>query len=136
MIQVHYDISFEIMSQRFNNDYILVEQGCASIKKNQTFLNFHSRNMVIFSKFLDFVMFGTRDLRHNGTMAKKKITISINYHICPISMQKIICQNFNSILPFIGPILTHVGPTSFSTVNFQYSIITCIWRLDLYLSAS
>ena len=31
-----YCISFEVMSQRFINDNILVEQGCASIKK-QTF---------------------------------------------------------------------------------------------------
>jgi hypothetical protein len=31
MLQVHYDISFEIMSQIFNN--ILVEQDCASIKQ-------------------------------------------------------------------------------------------------------
>jgi hypothetical protein len=36
LLQVHYDISFEVMSQRFINDNILVEQGCASIKK-QTF---------------------------------------------------------------------------------------------------
>jgi hypothetical protein len=72
MLQEHYNISFEIMSQRFNKDYILVEQGCASIKE-QTFLNFHNRNMVIFSKFLDFVMFRTRDLRHNGEKLKKKI---------------------------------------------------------------
>jgi hypothetical protein len=63
MLQVHYNISFEVKSQRFNND-ILAEQGCASIKK-QTFLNFHSRN-VIFSIFWDFVMSETRDLGHNG----------------------------------------------------------------------
>jgi hypothetical protein len=30
-IQLHYNISFKVMSQRFNN--ILVKQGCASIKK-------------------------------------------------------------------------------------------------------
>jgi hypothetical protein len=30
--------------------------------------------MGIFSKFFDFVMFGTRDLRHNGEKLKK------NYH--------------------------------------------------------
>jgi hypothetical protein len=36
LLQVHYNISFEVMSQRFINDNILVEQGCASIKK-QTF---------------------------------------------------------------------------------------------------
>jgi hypothetical protein len=34
--QVHYDINFEVMPQRFINDNILMEQGCASIKK-QTF---------------------------------------------------------------------------------------------------
>jgi hypothetical protein len=36
LLQVHYNISFEVMSQRFINDNILMEQGCASIKK-QTF---------------------------------------------------------------------------------------------------
>ena len=36
LLQVHYNISFEVMSQRFINDNILVEQGCPSIKK-QTF---------------------------------------------------------------------------------------------------
>jgi hypothetical protein len=30
---VHYNISFEEMLQRLNNDNILVEQGCAGIKK-------------------------------------------------------------------------------------------------------
>jgi hypothetical protein len=53
------------MSQRLNNDNILVEQGCAGIK-NKHFVDFHSRNMVILTKFLDFVMFWTRDLGHNG----------------------------------------------------------------------
>jgi hypothetical protein len=57
-----------IMSQRFNND-ILVEQGCGSIEKNYSFLI--SRDMVIFSKFFDFVIFGTRDPRHNGEQFKK-----------------------------------------------------------------
>jgi hypothetical protein len=36
LLQVHFNISFEVMSQRFIIDNILVEQGCASIKK-QTF---------------------------------------------------------------------------------------------------
>jgi hypothetical protein len=36
LLQVHYNISFEVMSQRFINGNILVEQSCASIKK-QTF---------------------------------------------------------------------------------------------------
>jgi hypothetical protein len=36
LLQVHYNINFEVMSQRFINDNILVEQGCASIR-NQTF---------------------------------------------------------------------------------------------------
>jgi hypothetical protein len=66
MLQVYYNISFEIMLQRFNNDNVVVEQGCASIKK-QTFLNFHSRNIVIFIKFLDLVI---NRLGISGTMAK------------------------------------------------------------------
>jgi hypothetical protein len=36
LLQVNYNISFEVISQWLNNDNILVEQGCASIKK-QTF---------------------------------------------------------------------------------------------------
>jgi hypothetical protein len=35
------------------------------VLKKQTFLNFQSRNIVIFSKFFDFVVFGTRDFGHN-----------------------------------------------------------------------
>jgi hypothetical protein len=58
------------MSQRFINDNILVEQGCASIK-NKHFVDFHSRNMVIFSKFLDFLMFENGDLGHSGGKFKK-----------------------------------------------------------------
>jgi hypothetical protein len=40
LLQVHYNISFEVMSQRFINDNILVEQGCASIKKANILLIF------------------------------------------------------------------------------------------------
>jgi hypothetical protein len=40
--------------------------------KNEHFVDFHSRNMVILTKFLDFVMFGTRDLGHNGIKSKTK----------------------------------------------------------------
>jgi hypothetical protein len=38
MPQVHYNINFEIVLQRFNNDNILVKQADANIKK-QTFVN-------------------------------------------------------------------------------------------------
>jgi hypothetical protein len=40
LLQVHYNICFEVMSQRFINDNILVEQGCASIKKTNILLIF------------------------------------------------------------------------------------------------
>jgi hypothetical protein len=70
LLQVHYN-SFEVMSQRFNNDNILVEQAVL-VLKNKHFVDFHSRNMVIFSKLLDFVMSGTGDLGHNGEKVKKK----------------------------------------------------------------
>jgi hypothetical protein len=33
LLQVHYNNNFEVMSQILNNDNILVEQGCAGIKK-------------------------------------------------------------------------------------------------------
>jgi hypothetical protein len=32
LLQVHYNISFEVMLQRLDNGNILVEQGCAGIK--------------------------------------------------------------------------------------------------------
>jgi hypothetical protein len=55
-------------------------------------------------------MFGTRDLGHNSKKLKKKITISINHHICPIFHT----ENDLSKLQFnfaylIGPILTLLG---------------------------
>jgi hypothetical protein len=46
MPQVYHNINFEIVSQRCNNDNILVEHALANIK-TQTFVNFHSKNMVI-----------------------------------------------------------------------------------------
>jgi hypothetical protein len=114
---VHYNISFEVMSQRFINNNILVEQGCASIKE-QTFFDFHSSNMVIFSKFLDFVMFGTGDLGHSGKN-KKKSTIFINHHICPIfhAENNLSKLQFN-FAHFIGPILTLRGYL-FEKICFQ-----------------
>jgi hypothetical protein len=36
------------------------------VLKNKHFVDFHSRNKAILTKFLDFMMFGTRDLGHNG----------------------------------------------------------------------
>jgi hypothetical protein len=50
------------------------------VLKNEHFVDFHSRNMAIFSTFLNFVMFG---IGISGTMAKK-ITIFINPHMCSI----------------------------------------------------
>jgi hypothetical protein len=82
------------------------------VLKNKHFVDFHSRNTVILTNFLDFVMFGTRDIGHNGVKLKK-ITSSINHHICPIfhaennlSKLKLNFAHFN------GPILTLREPTS------------------------
>jgi hypothetical protein len=79
------------------------------VLKNKHFADFHSRNMVILTKFLDFVMFGTKDLGHNGVKLKK-ITISIN-HVCPIfhAENNLSKLQFN-FAHFIGPILTLRGP--------------------------
>jgi hypothetical protein len=52
-----------------------LEQGCAVCE----IWDFHSRNMAILTKFLNFVMFGTRDLGHNGKKFKK------NYHLHKLS---------------------------------------------------
>jgi hypothetical protein len=67
---------------------------------------FHCRGMAIFTKFLNFVMFGTLDLEPNGTF-----TISINHHTCPISQAE---NNLLNFVPFIGPIMTLCEPTSFA----------------------
>jgi hypothetical protein len=50
-------------------------------------------------------MFGTGDLGHNGEKLKKKITISINHHICPIfhAENNLSKLKFN-FAHFIGPI--------------------------------
>jgi hypothetical protein len=95
------------VSQRFNNDNILLEQACANIKK-QTFVHFHCKNMVILSKFLDFVMFEAKDLAHINAKLKIFITL-INYHFCPIFHAENMLSKFTH---FKGPILTLLGPTS------------------------
>jgi hypothetical protein len=75
MHKVHYNINFEILSQRFTNDNILEEQACA---KKKLFI-------VAISKCLDFVMFESNDLMHISAKLKIFITF-INYqiHVCPI----------------------------------------------------
>jgi hypothetical protein len=40
------------------------------ILKNKHFVDFHSKNILIFSKFLDFVMLGTGDIGQNGEKFK------------------------------------------------------------------
>jgi hypothetical protein len=45
------------------------------VLKNKHSVDFHSRNMVILTTFSDFVMFGSRNLGHNGVKLKK------NYHL-------------------------------------------------------
>jgi hypothetical protein len=37
LLHVHYTISYEVMSQRFHNNNIVVEQGCVSIKEANIF---------------------------------------------------------------------------------------------------
>jgi hypothetical protein len=111
MPQVHFNIKFEIVSQRFNNDNILVEQACANIKNKQTFVNFYCINIVAFCKSLDFVMFETKNVMHTSAELKMLTTL-INYHMCPIFH----AENNLSKLQFnfthsIGSILTLRGPT-------------------------
>jgi hypothetical protein len=117
LLQVHYSISFKVMSQRFINSNILVEQGCASIKK-QTFFFFifiAEIRYFFFSKFLDFVMFGTGDLGHNGEKLKT-IAISLNHHICPIfHAENNLSKLQLNFAHFIGPILTLRGPAPLKT---------------------
>jgi hypothetical protein len=96
------------------------------VLKNKHFVDFHSRNMVNFSKFLDFVMFGTGDLGHSGEKLKK-ITIFINHHICPIfhAENNLSKLQFN-FAHFTGPILTLRGLTSLAKyIKERGSIRSC-----------
>jgi hypothetical protein len=60
-----------------------LEQGCALCE----ILEFLRRNMAILSKFLDFVMFETRDLGNNGEKFKNI------YHLYkPSNMPSLPCR--------------------------------------------
>ena len=66
--------------------------------------------MAILTKFLDFAMFGTRDLGHNGKKLEKN-TIYINHYICPIfHVENNLSKLQFNFAHFIGPILTLRGP--------------------------
>jgi hypothetical protein len=87
------------------------------VLKNKNFVNFNSRNMVIFTEFLDFVMFGTRDLGHNSDFFFKLPKISINHHNYAVfhaennlSKLQLSFFHFHS-----GLILTLRGPTSLNS---------------------
>jgi hypothetical protein len=98
--------------------------------------------MVIFSKFLDLVMFETKDLRHIS--AKLKIFIFlINYHTCPIfhAENNLSKLQFN-FTHFIESILNLRGPTSFvlqvkltynSITQFQFlHIVMCTFKFLMF----
>jgi hypothetical protein len=95
------------------------------VLKNKHFVDFHSRNKVILTKFLDFVMFGTRDIGHNGVKLKKN-PISINHHICPIFHAENNSPKLQfNFAHFIGPIFTLCGPTS---LDLGYSLELTAFR--------
>jgi hypothetical protein len=77
--------------------------------------------MVILTKFLDFVMFGTGDLGHNGEKLKKNI-FSLNHHIYPIfhAENNLSKLQFN-FAHFSGPILTLRGPASLFCLLMEVS---------------
>jgi hypothetical protein len=66
---LHKDINItESLWHYFKTNIIMhLEQDCALCE----IWEFHSRNMLILTKFLDFVMFGTRELWHNGEKFEK-----------------------------------------------------------------
>jgi hypothetical protein len=64
--------------------------------------------MVILTKFLDFVMFGTKDLGHNGVKLKKNLPSPQTIIYAENNLSKL---QFN-FAHFIGPILTLREPTS------------------------
>jgi hypothetical protein len=68
---LHQDIIIiESLLHYFKTDIIMhLEHGCALCE----IWEFRCRNMVILTKILDFVMFGTRNLRHNDEKLKKKL---------------------------------------------------------------
>jgi hypothetical protein len=91
-----------------------LEQGCASCE----IWEFHSRNMAILTKFLDFAMFGTRDPGHNGKKSKK-FAMSINHYICSIfHVENNLSKLQFNFAHFVGPILTLCGPAPL----FKYTL--------------
>jgi hypothetical protein len=73
--------------------------------------------MAILTKFVDFAMFGTRDLGHNVQNFLKRITISINHYICRIfHVENNLSKLQLNFVHFIGPILTLRGPAPFSAL--------------------
>jgi hypothetical protein len=86
--------------------------------------------MVISTKFMDFVIFGTWDLGHNGKKFKN-IYISINHQICPIfhAENNLLKLKFN-FAHFIGPVLTLRGPAPFKFGTTNNPVI-----LQIYMSS-
>jgi hypothetical protein len=93
-------------------------------------LRISCRNMVLLTKFLDFVIFGTRDLMHNGEKLNKF------YHLHKLSYPIVHAENNLSKLQFnfdhfIWPILTLLGSISF--MQEYPSIYNKIFYLVIFL---
>ena len=76
--------------------------------------------MVISTKFMDFVMFGTRDLGHNGEKFKKFYHLNKPSFHAENNLSKL-KFNFDH---FIGPILTLRGPAPFLDKPQQVQVVT------------
>jgi hypothetical protein len=84
--------------------------------------------MAILTKFLDFAMFGTRDLGHNGKKLKK-ITIYIKHYICPVfHVENNLSKLHFNFAHFIGPILTLRRPAPLPRTE-----IGCLRETEIYL---
>jgi hypothetical protein len=77
--------------------------------------------MVISTKFMDTVMFGTRDLGHNGEKFKKIYHLNKPSYICPIfhAENNLSKLEFN-FAHFIGLILPLHGPAPFAALHRQW----------------
>jgi hypothetical protein len=116
-------IIIESLWHYFKTDIMThLKHGCALCE----IWEFHCVNMVILTKFLDFVTFGTRDLGHNG----EKFRFFFYHFHKPSCMLYLLCRNNLSKLQFnfghfIGQILTLRWPTSLLFLYHWNRIVIC-----------
>ena len=80
--------------------------------------------MVIFTKFLDFVIFGTKDLGHSSAKLKMLYHLDRHHRYPILHAENDLSKLHFNFTHFIGPILTLHGPTAFLNTISTSLIIT------------